>query len=382
MHSADLSSSHLSEDLQQFALQVRDVLHCQLLPLAEAAEARGYLCDKAWRVLAENGLLCLPQRGEDFMKSAVFLEELGALGYAGIRASVGVHAYMASAYLELFGSDEQRQHYLPGIREGKVVTALAMSEEQAGSDLARMQCNAQAIDDGFIVDGSKRYIANGSRASLIVTLVRSGEGAHALGNSSLLLIDGDCPGLTRTAHPMLGWRSADMCDLSFNQVKVPTGHLLGKPGKALLYLMQGLDFERLVAGLLALGGARHSIRVLNCFIRQHQIQGGLLSDKQAIRHRLADLISEQQLLQHYAYQVAWQHSKGKLDTRSACILKLRATELALSAAQACAQCHGAQGYQLDCEVARLYRDAMAGTIAAGASELMRDMIFEGSPANG
>lgn len=376
MHSADLNSPYLSASHHQFALQVREVLHQQLLPLAEAAEDQGYLCDDAWLALAENGLLSLPQRGEGFMESAVFLEELGALGYAGIRAAVGVHAYMASTYLELFGNDEQRQRYLPGIRQGKTITALAISEEQAGSDLGRIQCSAQATADGFIVEGRKRYIANGSRASLIVTLVRSGEGTHALGNSSLLLIDDDCPGLTRTAHPMLGWHSADICDLSFNKMRVPTDNLLGKSGKALLYLMQGLDFERLVAGLLALGGAHHSIRLLNSFIRQHQIQGGRLSDKQAIQHRLADLISEQQLLQHYAYQVAWQHSKGKLDTRSACILKLRATELALSAAQACAQLHGAQGYQLDCEVARLYRDAMAGTIAAGASELMRDMIFD------
>lgn len=376
-----MPSPYPSESHRKFALHVRQILHSQLLPLAEAAEARGHLCENAWQTLAEHGLLGLPQRGEGFLQSAVFLEELGALGYAGIRASVAVHAYMASAYLELFGSDEQRERYLPGIRQGRIITALAISEEHAGSDLSQMQCRARPSADGFIVEGGKRYIANGSRAALIVTLVRSGEGQHALGNSSMLLIDGDSPGLLRTARPMLGWSSADVCDLDFSQVAVPACNVLGKSGKALLYLMQGLDFERLVAGLLALGGANHSIRLLDGFVRQHQVQGSPLGDKQSVRHRLADLIGEQQILRHYAYQVAWQHSKGQLDTRSACILKLRATELALSAAQACAQLHGARGYQLNCEVARVYRDAMAGTIAAGASELMRDLIFDSTPAS-
>ena len=101
-----MPSPHLSDSHRNFALQVRQILQSQLLPIADAAEERGHLCENAWQILAEHGLLGLPQRGEGFLESAVFLEELGALGYAGIRASVGVHAYMASAYLELFGSEE------------------------------------------------------------------------------------------------------------------------------------------------------------------------------------------------------------------------------------------------------------------------------------
>ncbi|HBO7422956.1 TPA: acyl-CoA dehydrogenase [Pseudomonas aeruginosa] len=375
-----MSSPYLSDSHQAFAEEVRRTLRERLLPLAEAAEERGRLCEEAWQALADHGLLSLPQRGEGFLESAVFLEELGALGYAGVRAAIGVHAYMASAYLELFGNDEQRQRYLPAIRAGRTIAALAISEEQAGSDLSRMQCRAVPGVDGFVVHGGKRYIANGSRASLIVTLVRNGEGGHALGSSSLLLIDGDSPGLSRTPRPMLGWRSADVCDLDFNDVAVSAGNLLGKPGKALFYLMRGLDFVRLVAGLLALGGAGHSIRLLDGFVRRHQVQGAPLCDKQSVRHRLADLLGEHEMLRHYAYQLAWRHSQDRLDTRSACILKLRASELAVAAAQACAQLHGAQGYRIDCEVARLHRDALAGTIAAGASELMRDMIFDSSPA--
>ncbi|MGG2041096.1 acyl-CoA dehydrogenase family protein [Pseudomonas paraeruginosa] len=108
-----MSSPYLSDSHQAFAEEVRRTLRERLLPLAEAAEERGRLCEEAWQALADHGLLSLPQRGEGFLESAVFLEELGALGYAGVRAAIGVHAYMASAYLELFGNDEQRQRYLP-----------------------------------------------------------------------------------------------------------------------------------------------------------------------------------------------------------------------------------------------------------------------------
>lgn len=371
-------SPYLTPADQDFARQAKQVLHEQLLPLADAAEERGFLCSRAWQRLAAEGLLALPQTGPGFLRSAVFLEQLGALGYAGIRAAVGVHAYMASAYLQLFANPEQRERYLPSIQNGQLIAALAISEQQAGSDLSRLATQARRGDEGFLLDGSKSHIANGSQAGLIVTLARTGEGTHALGSCSLLLIEGDLPGLIRRPQPMLGWRSADVCDLEFQQLHVPAANLLGKPGKALFQLIKGLDFERLVAGILALGGANHCIELLRAFVTRHPFQGAMLSDKQSVKHRLANLISEQQMVHHYAYQLAWQHSHGQLDTRSACILKLRASELALDAALACAQLQGAQGYQQGSAVARVYRDAIAGTIAAGASELMRDMIFDAS----
>lgn len=365
-----------TSDLQDFAKQLRQVLHEQLLPLAQAAETRGFLCQQAWQRLAASGLLALPHQGAGFLRSAVFLEELGALGYAGIRASIGVHAYMACSYLELFGNEEQRQRYLPRIRQGQLIAALAISEEQAGSDLSHMRSQVSTSPEGYLLEGGKRYIANGSQAGLFVTLARSSESGHALGSASLLLIDSDSRGLSCRPTPMLGWRSGDICDLDFQQVPVPAHNLLGKPGKALFYLMQCLEFERLVAGFLALGGANHSIDLVLAFTRRHTLHGAPLCDRQSVKHRLSDLISEQQLVRNYAYQLAIQHCQGQLDSRSACILKLRATELALNAAQACAQLHGARGYQEHSPVARTYRDAMAGTIAAGASELMRDMIFD------
>jgi acyl-CoA dehydrogenase len=369
-----LPNAVLTEEEQSFALNVRSILHSRVLPEAEAAEERGYLPSVVWQALGNEGLLELPRQGAGFLKSAVFLEELGGLGYAGLRAAIGVHAYMASAYVAWFGNDAQRRRYLPGVSRGDTIAALAITEEQAGSDLSQLQCQARATDDGFVVEGRKRYVANGSQASLIVMLVGGSTARHPLGGSSLLLIDASRPGIIRSPQAMLGWRSADVCDLEFQQVKVSQEDVLGRVGKGFLYLMQGLDFERMVAGFLALGGATHSLRVLSRFVGQRQIKGAPLSSYQSVRHRLADLISEQRMLRCFAYQLARQYSAGPIETRDACILKLRSTELAKEAALACSQYHGAQGYLRDSVVSRLCRDAMAGTIAGGASEVMRDMI--------
>ena len=364
----------LTEEEQSFALNVRSFLHSHVLPEADAAEERGYLPSVVWQSLAEHGFLELPREGEGFLKSAVFLEELGGLGYAGLRAAIGVHAYMASAYVAWFGDDEQRRRYLPGVGRGETIAALAITEEHAGSDLSQLQCQARATDDGFVVEGRKRYVANGSQASLIVMLVGSSAARHPLGGSSMLLVDANSPGITRSPQALLGWRSADVCDLDFQQVKVSRHDVLGRVGKGFTYLMRGLDFERLVAGFLALGGATHSIRVLSRFLGQRRVKGAPLSTYQSVRHRLADLISEQRMLRCFAYQLARQYGAGHIETRDACILKLRSTELAKEAALACVQYHGAQGYLRDSVVSRLCRDAMAGTIAGGASEVMRDMI--------
>ncbi|AJK46611.1 acyl-CoA dehydrogenase family protein [Burkholderia plantarii] len=371
-----MSSPYPAESYRTFAGEVRERLRACLLPEAEGAEARGHLPRATWRTLAGEGLLDLPLEGEGFVRSAVFLEELGRLGYAGVRAAIGVHAFMAASYLAWFGSEAQRERYLARMRDGTAVAALAITEDQAGSDLSNLQCLAESDGDAWRVNGTKRFISNGSQASLIVALVRSNAQRHALGGCSLLLIDADAPGVTRTPLNLLGWRSADVCDIGFEQVAVPRENVLGKPDKAFTYLMRCLDFERMVAGMLALGGAAHGIRLVDRFVRQRVVRGAPLSANQSVRHELAELIAELRLLRCFGYQLVLQYAGGRLGSGDASILKLRSTELAKRAAHRCAQFHGARGYLSESEVARLYRDATAGTIAAGASELVREIVFD------
>ncbi|MGW4891517.1 acyl-CoA dehydrogenase family protein [Kitasatospora sp. NPDC004240] len=365
-----------------FRAEVRAHLAAAVLPHAEEWERAGRIPAEGWRELGRRGLLALDHAGPGFLRSAVLLEELGRTGYAGIRAAVGVHAYMARSYLELFATDGQRAALLPGVLSGERIAALAITEDGAGTDLRHLATRARATDDGgYRVDGVKQHIANGSAADLLVTLVRTKEPAAArgLGGVSLLLVDAGAPGVTREPLGTLGWRAADVCRVALEDVPVPPGRVLGRPHQAFPLLMRALDFERLAAGLLALGGVRHCLDLLHRFVHGHHVRDAPLGDRQAVRHRLADLTAEAELVRHYAHHAARLHARGGLDTRTAAILKLRATELAVTAAQTCLRFHGARGYLDDATAARLYRDAMAGTIAAGASELMRDLIFEETP---
>ncbi|KIZ17552.1 acyl-CoA dehydrogenase [Streptomyces natalensis ATCC 27448] len=370
---------HLTSPHEATRTRVRDRLARAVLPHADTWERQGYIAPDGWRALGGHGLLELAHDGADFLHSAVFLEELGRTGYAGIRAGIGVHAYMATSYLRMFGTAEQRETLLSATCRGERIAALAISEAGAGTDLRHLLTRAEpAGDDGYRVNGQKCYVANGSQAGFYVTLVKTRETSHDRGLTgvSLLVIDADAPGVTRTAQPMTGWRSADVCRVDFDDVLVPADRLVGRRDLALMHLMKGLDFERLVAGLLAVGGVGHCLELLNRFVREHQVKDVPLASHQAVRHRVAELNSDLALIRTYAYHAAWLHSIGSLDTHTASVLKLKATELAVTAAQTCVQYHGARGYLDDATASRLYRDAMAGTIAAGASELLRDMIFE------
>ncbi|MET8419229.1 acyl-CoA dehydrogenase family protein [Streptomyces sp. NPDC005134] len=377
---SDIRDPYSFDGHTEFRERIRRLLAQSVLPCAEEWERKAYIPAEGWRTLGKQGLLGLGHSGEDFLRSAVFLEELGRTGYAGVRAAVGVHAYMASSYLELFGTAEQKAKYLPRIRSGELVVALAISEEGAGSDLSRLRTEALSADSsGRYVNGCKQPVANGSRADLFITLVRTRQATSERGltGASLILVDGRSPGVTRRPEPMLGMRSADVCRIDFDQVRVENDQSIGRPDRALMYLMKALEFERLVAGILAVGGVHSCLALLGTFVREHRVGGAPLAAKQVVKHRLADLVAEFEMVRHFAYRAAWRHSQGDLDSQTASILKLKATELAVETARVCVQYHGAQGYAEGSAAARHYRDAMAGTIAAGASELMRDMIFEG-----
>ncbi|HEX7306755.1 acyl-CoA dehydrogenase family protein [Lentzea sp.] len=352
--------------------EIRSVLDEIVLPHADRWERERRISPDGWRALAEAGLLSLPHEGPGFALSAVFLDELGNTGYAGVRASIGVHAYMAPAYLRMLGTEVQRAAWLRPDR----VAALAITEEHAGTDLSALSTVAGKDGDAYRLTGEKWYVTNGSAADYLVVLARTRAGgtAKVLSGASLFVVDGRSPGITRHRQPTLGWRAADTCRVSFDGV-VADG-VLGRPDRALMHLMPALDFERLVAGLLAVGGVRHCLGVLRSFLRSHRVRGEALSANQAVRHRVADLDAQYELVRTFADRLVEDHCAGRLDTKAAAVLKLTATELAVTAAQVCVQYHGARGCLEDSVPARLHRDAMAGTIAAGASELMRDLIFE------
>ena len=320
----------MTDDDGPFREHVRSALADIVLPHAESWEASGKIDRQGWRSLGDRGLLGLAHTGPEFMRSAIFLDELGRTGYAGVRAAIGVHAYMALSYLELFGDDEQQAAYLPAARHGQRVAALAITEDNAGSDLRNLATYAEACaDGGYRVTGRKCYVTNGSAADFFVTLVRTAPASTSkvLSHASLLLLDADLPGITRQELPLLGWRSAGACTVEFADVPVPPGRLLGRPGQALVQLMKALDLERLVAGLLAVGGIGYCLELLRAFVREHRIGDSPMGAKQAIRQQVAELDCDFELVRQYALHAARQQCLGRVDTRTASILKVKSTGL-------------------------------------------------------
>jgi len=363
---------------------IRAALEREVLPHADLWEERGRIPAAGWRALAGAGLLRLPHSGPGFRHSAVLLEELGRTGYAGIRAAVAVHAYMAASYLPLLPTARQRNALRAGVRRGERVGALAISEQGAGTDLlhlATVAAPARAPGpggaEGYRLTGRKVHVANGSQGGFLVVLARTRPSppSGSLAGLSLFLVDGPAPGLTAVAEPMLGWRAADICRVELDDVFVPEQALLGRSSYTLSYLFRALRFERLTAGLLAVGGAAHAIDLVDSFARTHRINNAPLAANQAVRHGVADLVADLELVRQYGRHAARLQGRGDLDDRTASVLKLKATELAAAAARTCLQYHGARGYLADSTVSRVFRDAAAGTIAAGASELMLEMVF-------
>jgi citronellyl-CoA dehydrogenase len=319
---------------------------------------------------------------QDLFSSVVFLEELSRIGYGGLRAAVSVHAYMATYYLARSGNAALRQHYLAPAVAGDKIAALAVTEPGAGSDLAGLTSTVHEQPDHFVLDGTKSMVSNGSSADFYVVLARSGArsgvpsgGGRGAAGLSLFVVDADRPGIAIDRTEPVGWRTADPATVHFEAVRVPLDQVIGRLNSGFYQLMRGFQLERVVAAVLALGGADRSLQLTREHLLRRSAFGARLADLQAIRHQVADLATNLAAARELVYHAVWRYQSDDLGSVRECSMaKLCATELATRMADTSLQLHGAHGYLGNTEVARAFRDARAATIAAGPSEVMRDII--------
>ncbi|MFD7668381.1 acyl-CoA dehydrogenase family protein [Streptomyces sp. NPDC059788] len=379
-----LTSPYFTAEHEAFRLHVRAVLEAEVAGFAAEWERERRLPRRLWKTLADHGLLGLRYArddggtGQDLFTSVVFLEELGRTGCGGLRAAVAVHAYMATHYLAAVGGPALRAAYLAPCIRGERVAALALTEPGAGSDLSGMTTTAVRDEDAYVVHGTKSMVSNGTTADFHIVAARTTPAAPG-GNRgrtglSLLVVDADTPGVTAQPQPTLGWRAADTAKVTYDQVRVPVGNLVGRQDSGFYYLMRGLPFERLAAAALALGGMDRCLEQTLRFTRARRAFDGPLAGMQALRHRLADLATELEAARHLVHHTAWRVQQGDIAFTACAMAKLHTTELACRLADTSLQLHGSAGYEEDSEAARTYRDARAATIAAGPSEVMRDLI--------
>jgi len=367
---------------------VRSFVEREVTPQVAAWEEAGQIPKAFWRRLGELGFLGLDfpaehgGAGGDFLSSVVLGEEMARCRSGGVAFSVLVHTDMSSPWLVRFGSEAQKRKYLPDIVRGETVCALAITEPGAGSDMAGLTTRADRHGDCYHLTGSKIFITNGVHGDLYFVAARTGPGTSERRHDglSMFLVERGTPGLSVGRKlDKLGMRASDTAELLFQDCVVPAENLLGQEGRGFQQLAAGLQRERVMAGVLALSGATQALEDTMAYLRERTTFGEPLSQRQALRHRLADLATEVEAARRLVYHAAELHAAGEECVQEVSMAKLFATEVANRVAYHAVQLHGGYGYMREFPVEGFFRDVRLWTIASGSSEMMREIIAKRLP---
>jgi long-chain-acyl-CoA dehydrogenase len=366
-----------SEDHHAFRDTVRRVLADVIEPRLDIHERDGIVEREAWESVGAAGLLCpqVPEAyggpGLDFTFNAIVGEELSYLGSA---AGFTLQSDIVADYLVHYGSEEQKKRYLPGMVAGTTISAIAMTEPGAGSDLQGMKTIARRDGNGWKLSGSKTYITNGQSADLIIVCARTTEEGGAKGISLFLIEAGD-EGFSRGRNlDKIGLHGNDTSELFFDEVKLPADRLLGGENGGFVMLMQQLPQERLSIAVQSQAGAQRAFDEAVRFTSDRKAFGKRVLDFQNTRFTLADLQSRLQVGWAHIDWAIQRHVAGKLTPAEASAAKLWHSETAWGIIDASLQLHGGAGYMNEYPIARLWRDARVARIYGGTSEIMKELI--------
>jgi alkylation response protein AidB-like acyl-CoA dehydrogenase len=304
-------------------------------------------------------------------------EEMARCRSGGVAFSVLVHTDMSSPWLTRYGTDAQKQKYLPGIIKGDTVCALGITEPGTGSDMAAL--STRAVKDGrhYLLTGSKIFITNGVYGDLYFVAARTTGGIPGRRHDgiSMFLVERGQPGFTVSRKlDKMGMRASDTAELAFHEYPVPAENLLGVEGRGFQQLATGLQRERIMAAVLALSGAAQALEDTLAYLRERQAFGEPLAAKQVLRHRVADMATEIEAARQLVYHAVRRYLAGEDSATQVSMAKLFATEVANRVAYHAVQLHGGYGYMREFPVEGFFRDVRLWTIASGTSEIMREII--------
>ena len=374
-----MTSIYFGEEHERFRRTVRQFLESEIAPRAREWEEARRIPREAFRRMGELGLLGIlaPEdlggTGGSVFHALAFLEELPRSLMGGFVAAVSVQQFIATGAIALHGTEDQKRRWLVPSIAGTKVGAIAISEPDAGSDVAAIRTTARRDGDSWVVDGAKTWITNGVEGDFVVVACRTDRDAGA-GGISLVVVDAETPGLTRSKLRKMGWHSSDTAELTFQGVRVPLGNLVGGENEGFSLVMETFVLERLVTAATAVGGTRLALEETRKYVLAREAFGRPIGKFQAIRHRLAGLHAELEAAAQLVYHAAWLHERGENPVAEACMAKLLATELSKRTADECLQLFGGYGTVEEYPIERLFRDARFGTIVAGTSEIMREVI--------
>jgi acyl-CoA dehydrogenase len=371
-----VNSIYETPDHELLREQISRFLAREVEPHAAQWETAGMVPRDVLRKMGSAGLLGLMYESEygggeaDALTNLVFADALSQSTYGGFIITVLVHTDMASPHLHHAGSPEQKARWMPGITAGQTITAVAITEPGAGSDVAGIRTNARREGEQWVINGSKLFITNGVHADLYFVAARTGT---ARTDISIFAVEKGAPGFSVSrALDKTGWRSSDTAELLFDNCRIPAGHLMGSEGKGFYAVMKNFQTERIALGAMAVGHCQQALKLALDHVRTRQAFGGTLWDKQTVRQKIAMLDAKTRAARQYLYHCAWRVTQGQDVVQDVSLLKALTGELVNEVTQGCQQLHGGMGFMTGTPVERLWRDARVLGIGGGATEVMLD----------
>lgn len=364
----------------QYREMCRKFYEDRIKPFHDQWEVDGVVPRETWKEAGDNGMLCVtvPEKygglGLDVYYAAVGWEEQSYANTTG--PGWFLHSEIVAPYIVHYGTEAQKQKYLPPMCAGDIIGAIAMTEPGAGSDLAGMRTTAikdEATGD-YILNGSKTYITNGYSSDLCIVCAKTDPDAGAKG-ISLFLVNSSAPGFTK-GNPLkkLGMKAQDTSELFFEDCRIPADALLGEEGKGFVYLMQELPQERLLVAEMAIASAEACFEWTRTFLKERIAFGKPLTEKQTVAHRLATMKTEITIGRTFADRCLELLRDNKLDNSTASMAKYWLTDLQSKVADECVQLHGGAGYMWEYDVAKAYADGRVARIYGGSNEIMKELI--------
>jgi long-chain-acyl-CoA dehydrogenase len=364
---------------EAFRETVRKFYEKEVIPHTERYESQQHVDRELWNKAGELGLLCatMPEEyggsGVDRLYSMILIEEQA---YAGDSATgFSLHSDIVANYLLNFGSEAQKQQWLPKMASGEVVTAIAMTEPGTGSDLQAVRTSAVLDGDDYVINGSKIFITNGYLCDMTIVVCKTGNNDKGSANLSLIMVEADRPGFSK-GKPLnkIGMKGQDTCELFFDNVRVPKENLLGLEGMGFMMLMKELAWERLIVAIICQAGAEAAFAHTVKYTKERQAFGKSISHFQNTRFKLAELRTEIDVCRTYLDRCMQLQLNHELGVDAAAAAKYKISEMYSKVVDECLQLHGGYGYMLEYPIARAYIDNRANRIYAGTNEIMKELI--------
>ena len=377
----NMESIYLTEEHVALRDQVARFVANEVEPYGMAWEEQGFVPRDVLRKMGGLGFFGITYPAEfggseaDVLTSLVFAEALSRSTFGGFIVTALVHSDMASPHLVNAGSRAQIEKYLPSIISGERITAVAVTEPDAGSDVAGMRTRARRDGSDWVLNGAKMFITNGVYADLYFVAARTDPAAKGSRGISMFIVEKGTSGFrVGRALNKTGWLSSDTAELVFEDCRVPAENLLGEENAGFYAVMKNFQRERIAAAAMSVGNALTSLRLTIEYVKNRKAFGGVLFDKQVIRQRLAMLDAKTHAARQFLYHCGWLAAQDRECVREVSMLKALTGELANEVVYTCQQFHGGMGYMRESAIERQARDARVLAIGGGATEVMLEEV--------